>query len=380
MEPQLARKFLYFIAGCIALVFAIFLTLRLFPEAVSRFALVPGETYSAPSPRTAADYAAADLWFSRPGIANDPSRWLPSNLEVATEDPTQDPSYRAAAVFFVHPTSYLNRAHWNEPANEAESRDRASNFIKLMASVFADVGAVWAPRYRQATLGAFLTEKPEGQRALGAAYADVLAAFDAFVAAQPADMPILLAGHSQGSMHLSRLLKDRVAGQPLAKRIIAAYVIGWPVPVTADLPAMGLPACTRADQAGCILSFQSYAEPAGYGDTMALFEALPGLTGKSRLGDTYLCTNPLTGRSGGTADATRNRGMVKPSLRFDDGSIVTPGVGAKCDAKGFLLIGPGPDLGPFTLPNNNYHAYDYPLFWLNLREDAAMRLSVFGKK
>ena len=374
----MARKFLYFIAICIALIFAVFLTLRLFPEAVSRFALVPSEEYAAPKARSAADYRAADLWFSRPGLAKDPSRWLPTNFEVATEDPTQDPGYRPAAVFFIHPTSYLNRAHWNEPVDEAESRDRAISYLKMMASAFTTVGPVWAPRYRQATLGAFLTEQPEGQKALGAAYADVLAAFDAFVAAQPADMPILLAGHSQGSMHLSRLLKDRVAGQPLAKRIIAAYIIGWPVPVTADLPAMGLPACTRADQAGCILSYQSFAEPAGYGDSMALFEALPGLTGRSRRGDTYLCTNPLTGQRGGAADAARNLGMVKPSALFDDGSLVTPGVGAKCDAKGFLLIGPGPDLGPFVLPNNNYHAYDYPLFWQNLRADAARRLRAFA--
>jgi hypothetical protein len=70
--------------------------------------------------------------------------------------------------------------------------------------------------------------------------------------------------------------------------------------------------------------------------------------------------------------------MVKPTMLFDDGSVVTPGVGAACDAKGFLLIGSGPDLGPFVLPNNNYHAYDYPLFWMNLRADAARRVRALG--
>ena len=70
----------------------------------------------------------------------------------------------------------------------------------------------------------------------------------------------MLAGHSQGSLHLTRLLRDRVASTPLAKRIVAAYVVGWPVSRTVDLPLMGLPECTAPDQAGCILSWQTFGE------------------------------------------------------------------------------------------------------------------------
>ena len=35
-------------------------------------------------------------------------------------------------------------------------------------------------------------------------------------------LPIVLVGHSQGALHLMRLLKDRVAGTPLAGRVAAA--------------------------------------------------------------------------------------------------------------------------------------------------------------
>ena len=178
----------------------------------------------------------------------------------------------------------------------------------------------------------------------------------------------------------ARLLKERIAGKPIASRIIAAYVIGWPVPVTADLPALGLPPCERPDQTGCILSWQSYAEPAGYADTMDLFEAIPGLAGKSRRGDRYLCTNPLTGGMGGSAPASANRGMLKNSADFSQGEVIQGGAPARCDAKGFLLIGTGPDLGPYVLPNNNYHMYDYSLFWANMRADVARRVEAFGKK
>lgn len=369
----MARKFLYIVAALIVLVIAVLLALRLFGLQLSRLALVPGEPFTALSPPPADTYAHNDMWIARPGKADNPARWTPKGFAA-------EPARINASVFFIHPTSYLARAHWNAPLNDAEANDRAIKFVRAQASVFGNARDIWIPRYRQATLGAFLTEKPEGQRALESAYRDVLAAFDAFMANRNSDTPIILAAHSQGSMHLARLLKDRIAGKPIASRIVAAYVIGWPVPVTADLPALGLPPCERPDQTGCILSWQSYAEPAGYADTMDLFEAIPGLAGKSRRGDRYLCTNPLTGGMGGSAPASANRGMLKSSADFSQGEIIQGGAPARCDAKGFLLIGTGPDLGPYVLPNNNYHMYDYSLFWANMRADVARRVEAFGKK
>ena len=34
---------------------------------------------------------------------------------------------------------------------------------------------------------------------------------------------------------------DRIAGTALAKRIVAAYIIGWPVSRVTDVEALGLP-------------------------------------------------------------------------------------------------------------------------------------------
>ena len=42
------------------------------------------------------------------------------------------------------------------------------------------------------------------------------------------------------------------------------------------------------------------------------------------------------------------------------------------------MIGKGPDLGPYVLPGNNYHVFDYSLFWANVRADAARRLTAFA--
>jgi hypothetical protein len=51
---------------------------------------------------------------------------------------------------------------------------------------------------------------------------------------------------------------------------------------------------------------------------------------------------------------------------------------AHCDAKsGLLLIGEAPELGPYVLPGNNYHVYDVPLFWMNVRADVARRAAAW---
>ena len=44
----------------------------------------------------------------------------------------------------------------------------------------------------------------------------------------------------------------------------------------------------------------------------------------------------------------------------------------------FLMIeGDIPNLGTYVLPGNNYHVYDYALFWGSIRADAGRRLSAW---
>lgn len=369
----MARKFLYVIAGIVVLVLLVLTALRLYGLQLSRIAFVPGEAFRDQPALSGNAYDAPAMWIARPDIADNPARWLPTGAPKNVKQATD------VAIFFVHPTSYLTKDHWNAPLDDKDANERAALFVRGQASVFSAAGEIWAPRYRQAAFGAFLTDQPEAAKAMALAYRDILMAFDAFVAAQKPGTAIILAGHSQGSMHLLHLLKDRVAGKPISGRIIAVYAAGWPVSIMADLPALGLPACTKADQTGCLLSWQSYAEPADYADVAKVFDAQPGLTGKPR-GDAYLCTNPLTGGAAPQAPVTANLGTLKNSADLKTGDLVAGAVGATCDAKGYLLIGEGPDLGPYVLPGNNYHVYDYSLFWANLRADVARRATAFSAK
>jgi hypothetical protein len=368
----LDRKFLYVIAALIVLVLGAGIAYQLFGTDLFRRVFVPSVAFKAEPAQAKGAYADPAMWYSRPGKGpNDPALWTPAGYKPNPNPP--------AALFFIHPTSFLDRGSWNMALDNAEGNQRARLFIRGQASAWNDVAAVWAPKYRQATFGAFLTNKADAQKALDLAYRDVLAAFDAFIAEVPEGTPIFLAGHSQGALHLERLLRERIAGTPFAKRVVAAYVVGWPISLETDLPALGLPACTSADQSGCILSWMSFAEPADPDLITDTYDASTGFDGRPRDGTPFLCVNPITGTKDGAAPASANLGTLYPSEDFSTAEIKAGQVPARCAGRGILLIGAPPKLGPYVLPGNNYHVFDISLFWANVRADAARRLAAFGR-
>ncbi len=394
----MARRFLWVVAGLVVLVLVGAIAYRVFEERLFKLALVPDVKFEeSAQPASAPTYADASMWIARPDIANNPAFWLPAGFppQPAPADPAApvdaaavaakpaepaEPAKRAA-VFFIHPTSYLEKSRWNAPIDDPESQQRARLFVRHQASVFNGIGDIWAPKYRQATFGAFLTTQADAEKALDFAYRDVARAFDAFLTQVSFDRPIILAAHSQGSPHLTRVLRERIAGTPLAGRIAAAYVVGWPISTTADLPALGLPGCQQAGQAGCILAWQSFAEPAEPKMVTEVYDASVAPGGEKRAGSPMLCVNPLTGAAGGAAPPPANLGSLIPNAALTEAEVRVGAVPARCDVSGFLLIGEEvEDLPPYVLPGNNYHVFDYALFWANIRADAAARLASFQTK
>lgn len=366
------------------LVGAVLVALRLYGEELTQAALVPDAPFVAQDALAANAYQNPDMWFSRPGMGalNDPARWQPLMSDITPEAPApaaDDPATAPPpfAVFFVHPTSFLDGSQWNAPLDHSDSQDRARLMVRGMASAFNQASEIWVPRYRQATFGAFLTDLPEAEQAIDAAYADIEQAFDFFLASVPADRPIVLAGHSQGALHIMRLLQERVAGTELAGRVAMAYPIGWPISVEHDLPALGLPACVTMAQAGCVVSWASFAEPADPDMFLSRYETTRGLNGQIRGESPILCVNPLTGTLNGSAGVELNLGTLVPENDLSAGALVARAVPATCDERGLLLIGNPPEMGRYVLPGNNYHVYDIPLFWRNLQADVTRRLTTW---
>src|SRR5690606_17063200 len=191
----MARKFLYAIAVLLVLLIAGAFALRLWGTELARAAFVPESDFVEQAALADNAYRDSQMWLSHPGLTpdSDPARWQPDGAAPLTGE------VPAFAVFFVHPTSYLERANWNAPLDDGQSRDRARTFLRGLASAFGEATEIWAPRYRQATFGAFLTDAPEATRAIDAAYRDVAQAFEQFLVNVDPDMPIVLAGHSQGA-------------------------------------------------------------------------------------------------------------------------------------------------------------------------------------
>jgi len=331
----------------------------------------PAGHFKASAAGSGPDYSDPANWIARPDFSNDPARWLPDGIEAGR---TGD-----AAVFYIHPTTYLQRDRWNSPLHPAGDTElRTRLFTQSQASAFNHAGGIWAPRYRQAAFGAFLLSSKDARQSLDLAYGDVQAAFERFTA-EAGDRPVILAAHSQGSLHLARLIKDKVAGKPIAKRVVAAYVVGWPLSVTADLPAMGLPPCAGPEQTGCVLSWMSFADPANPDLVLQSYLGSPGFAGGKRRREDLLCVNPVSGVRDGAVPPQANPGTLVPSADLLSARLEPGIVGAHCD-RGLLIVdGQIPSLGPYVLPGNNYHVYDYALFWGAIRRDAERRLAAWRR-
>ena len=71
-----------------------------------------------------------------------------------------------------------------------------------------------------------------------------------------------LIGHSQGSIHLLKLLAEEIEGKPVAKRMLSAILLGWPVEVPEGKLVGGslksTPLCTRVGQTGCVITYMTF--------------------------------------------------------------------------------------------------------------------------
>jgi hypothetical protein len=366
-----ARRFLLAITILTLLVVAGAFALFQWGGSALRHMYTPQGHYAAPAPNSGPDYSELDSWIVRPGLANNRAKWLPQGVSAGEAG--------GAAVFYIHPTTYLKGDRWNAPLlDEGDAAFRTNLFVQSEASAFNGVGQIWAPRYRQATYGSFLLKSEDAQKALDLAYSDVFAAFDEFLKSIPADQPIILAGHSQGALQLIRLLRERK--EQLKGRLVAAYVVGWPIDTASDLPALGFPGCSSPTQTGCILGWLSFGDPPNPSLILADWQKTKGLTGSPRKQEDILCVNPITGTANGTAPPRANPGTLVPSSNFASATLQPGVVGAHCDKGLLILDGNIPPLGPFVLPGNNYHVYDYALFWGAIRQDAERRLAAWRSR
>lgn len=366
-----AVKFLWVVAGLIMLGVIALVAYQAFLPKLLRITYEPKISFADSPQGEAPDYSKVASWAAhpaRPGTSRD----VPEGFLV-TDVP-------AVNIFYVTPTTYMNKARWNAPLDDAATNAQTDRMIRHQATAFNGVGRIWAPRYRQATLGAFFTEKQDRVQAFVLAYQDVASAFDTFLEAA-GDKPFIIASHSQGSLHALALLQHKLASHPARERLVAAYLVGWPVSIKADLEPFGYAPCDTPEATGCVVSWQSFGEPADPSGVLAAYGAAPGPTGIARAGTPMVCTNPLTWQTGtDRAEADANLGALPFVEVGQPLAAIQKGLtGAACDTTGILRLTANPQ-GPYSqqvMPGENYHVYDYALFWANVRANAQTRVDAF---
>jgi hypothetical protein len=339
----------------------LFLTLLILPLSSCLRLLKPPHDFAYYHPGPMPDYADGRNWAALP-TRHDQADAVPRKTTLRDQQATAD-----ADVFFVHPTTYFWRGSWNaDVANAHLNRYTDRSTIRKQATVFNAAARIYAPRYRQATLYSFFDSTAEGnsRQALNLAYADVRTAFQYYLAHYNQGRPIIIAGHSQGTDHATRLLHEFFDNDPkLRRQLVAAYLIGFkvrPHEYQTILP------CTDSLATGCFIAYNSVDT----GNDFLPFRH-------------FAVTNPLTWTTDTLrAPASLNRGGVGQGFKRIDPHVT--------DAKihdGLLWVTPPKPGGypRFILPGelilrHSFHIADYSLFYLNLRENAQTRVRAWQKR
>lgn len=263
---------------------------------LSRFALIAAALAAAPAaaqPESVAapDYTKPEAWLCLPGRTDPcgaplPTTALNPNGYGSTGAVRPDPAAKIDC-FYVYPT--VSRDSGLNSDLTPGMEEQATAAVQLAR--FGSVCRTFAPMYRQVTTSA-LPKAFAGQNLTAnfdIAYGDVLAAWRDYLAHRNGGRPFVLIGHSQGSIHLLRLLAAEVEGRPEAKRMLSAILLGWAVEVPEGKRVGGslksTPLCSREGETGCLLTYMSFrAEtPPAEGSFLGR-AARPGMTAG--------CTNP----------------------------------------------------------------------------------------
>ena len=137
---------------------------------------------------------------------------LPSHWPEELEDVVGPHINKEADVFYIYPTLFTDKkdAGWNSNIRSSKIRNEIlSKAIAFQASAWTKAANLYAPFYRQAHYRIFVDSYAEkGVEAGILAYEDVKAAFEYYLENFNNGKPIIIAGHSQGSLHAKKLIQE----------------------------------------------------------------------------------------------------------------------------------------------------------------------------
>ena len=215
-------------------------------------------------------YGEDKAWACRPGMVND--QCFVNDLDATdiapdlteTVEPFSGDTNQPYDCFYVYPTVDLaatpgNHLNYLGPTYQLFVLDP----LLSQAAPFTDRCRVFAPHYRQVTIGTF--GSPNAAQFHDFAYQDVIDAWRLYLKYHNGGRNVVIMGHSQGTMMLTRLMQEEVDPDPaLRAQLIAGLLIGFDVRVPPGQVIGGtfqnIPLCTTVAETGCVIAYRSYEE------------------------------------------------------------------------------------------------------------------------
>lgn len=349
--------------------------------ALLSFMMTPSGAFDAAQVPPAPHYDDPEAWLALP------DRKDSADLVPKGAVPGDNQDHAPVDAFYVHPTTYVDAAGWNAPWDDPDAAQLANELGQ--AAIFNGCCRVYAPHYRQATLAAFQDEfRADGRKALTVAYADVLAAFRHYLAQWGGNRPFILVSHSQGTVHLQRLLAEVVAPDAdLRRRLVAAYAVGYPLPLELfDGGLAPLQPCRAPGQTGCVLAWSSFARdgvPDFYRHRAEIWDPKSASGFSAVAGRPILCVNPVSfAMDDAEIPREASRGGTVRSMVTGELEPLSPAlVDTRCHDGILRISEPEPYVfRSILLPGGDYHVYDYALFWQDVRLDAVARVNAYLRR
>lgn len=274
-----------------------------------------------------------------------------------------------ADLFLICPTVDMGKnGNFNMAMDDTKTKQNFVGALNMERGIYEDALTLYAPYYRQVTFPVYSLDEGKAEQYIQIAYQDVRAAFLAYMEQAEPERPFVLAGFSQGSDMVLRLLKEFFDDPAYQDRLIAAYCIGWCVTGEDLKECPWLKPATCADDLGSIICFSTEAE--GVTDSLIV----PAGT------KTY-AINPLNWKTDGTmADASQNMGACFTDYSGTITREIPQLTGAYIeDSRGVLIA---PDIVPADysnalFPDGVYHLFDYQFFYRNLQANVALRVEAY---
>ena len=298
---------------------------------------------------------------------SDKDSWavLPENIPDEISIFNIDENKKEADVFFIYPTliDSKNQREWNSDIwNEDIRNDVINRPVKYQASAWLDAGNLYVPYYRQAHIRVFNDKfRVDGDKALNLAYNDIKEAFTYYLENFNNDKPFIIASHSQGTIHAKRLIAEFIDGKELQKKLIAAYLVG--IKVFED-EFKNIKPMNSANETGGFVTWNTFK-----------FNKYPRKDNYENWFKGGVTTNPIT-----WDDSKETKKDLHKGLLYRDLKIFSQNIDIK------LIDG----IVWSTVPNvpgkillqtvRSYHFADINLFWVDIRENAKLRVDQWFMK